>query len=81
MNFNFTLDAVSIILLAILFMGFIFLFADFKLFKNFIKKEKDRNIAFTRSQMDAYKETDISEEFIKDFINDKDYQEKVNEGN
>lgn len=69
MIFNFRFDTITLLLLIGVIIAFVFLLADYKTFKRFIRKEKDRNIAFTTSQAAHYEdEENISEEFIEEFV-------------
>ncbi len=67
-------DFATILLIIIIFMVFVFLFADYRVFRNFIRKEQDRNISFTSQQVKDYIKTysgnEISKEFIEEFLND-----------
>lgn len=67
-------DFATILLIIIIFLVFVFLFADYRVFRNFIRKEQDRNISFTSQQVKDYIKTysgnEISKEFIKEFLND-----------
>ena len=58
----------------LIFIFLVFILADYKVLKAFFEKEKDRNIAFTNSQYESYMNSDsenkISEEFIKEVLED-----------
>jgi hypothetical protein len=53
---------------------FVFLLADYRVFRKFIRLEKDRNISFTSQQVkdyiNNYSSSGISEEFVEEFLND-----------
>lgn len=67
-------DFATILLIIIIFLVFVFLFADYRVFRNFIRKEQDRNISFTSQQVKDYIKTysgnEISKEFIEEFLKD-----------
>jgi hypothetical protein len=53
---------------------FVFLLADYRVFRKFIRLEKDRNISFTSQQVkdyiNNYSSSGISEEFVEEFLKD-----------
>lgn len=72
---SFKFDTITIICIVIVFVVLVFLLADYRVFKNYIRQEKDRNISFTSQQVKDYMKTYsstnmISEEFVKEFLED-----------
>ena len=68
------IDNMTICLIVLIFIVFVFLLADYRVFRKFIRLEKDRNISFTSQQVkdyiNNYSSSGISEEFVEEFLND-----------
>lgn len=68
------IDDMTICLIVLIFIVFVFLLADYRVFRKFIRLEKDRNISFTSQQVkdyiNNYSSSGISEEFVEEFLKD-----------
>ena len=68
------IDNMTICLIVLIFIVFVFLLADYRVFRKFIRLEKDRNSSFTSQQVkdyiNNYSSSGISEEFVEEFLND-----------
>ncbi|MCI9653971.1 MAG: hypothetical protein HFG91_06490 [Acholeplasmatales bacterium] len=68
------IDNMTICLIVLIFIVFVFLLADYRVFRKFIRLEKDRNISFTSQQVkdyiNNYSSSGISEEFVEEFLKD-----------
>ncbi len=68
------IDNMTICLIVLIFVVFVFLLADYRVFRKFIRLEKDRNISFTSQQVkdyiNNYSCSGISQEFVEEFLND-----------
>lgn len=68
------IDNMTICLIVLIFIVFVFLLADYRVFRKFIRLEKDRNISFTSQQVkdyiNNYSSSGISEDFVEEFLKD-----------
>ncbi len=68
------IDNMTICLIILILIVFVFLLADYRVFRKFIRLEKDRNISFTSQQVKDYicnySSSGISQDFVEEFLKD-----------